>query len=203
MNRKKSPHLGISLFAALILLLGIMLAANAMADENGDNDEENSQIFGEDGSKRLGIIAGPLLFLGGSYVLFMWTRRLQSYLLVEWGDLIGLNSLDEDEVQAAQRMVRKWLLWAHIAGMGLAFIAASIHGYNLYLNEGFFEGGVAHLMIWPALLAMLLYMLSGLDLKFRFLPSRIRRRIRPLHKHPILILLLASIILGHALLIDE
>jgi hypothetical protein len=160
-------------------------------------------IIGEDRSKDLGLIAGPFFFLGGCYILFMWTRRLQIYLLVEWGDLVGLNTLDEEEVKTAQRKIKPWLLWAHIIGMALASAAAGIHAYGQFIDEGAFEGGLFHLLIWPVLLVLFLHILTGLDLKFRVLPNSIRRRIRPIHKNPIILLALASIILGHVFLMGD
>lgn len=195
-------------YLALCGLLFITLAASPISSlatpQNGDEDDKKGfQIIGEDSSKDLGLFAGPLFFLGGCYILFMWTRRLFRYLLVEWGDLIGLNTLDEEQVKAAQRKIKPWLLWVHITGMGLAFAAAGIHAYGQYLDEGAFEGGLFHLLIWPALLVLALHILTGLDLKFRVLPNSIRRRIRPLHKNPIIVLAIALIILGHVFLMGD
>lgn len=198
-NRKAIAIAGLIIVFVLFLLMWTIILVPASA--NGDNDDEGFLIFGEDSSKNLGLIAGPFFFLGGCYVLFMWTKGLQSYLLVEWGDLIGLRSIDEEEVKAAQRKVRPLLQWLHFLGMGLAFAAGGIHAYGQYADEGFFEGGWPHIAIWPALLVLFLFILSGLDLKFRVLPNRIRRRIRPIHKNPILTIALAAVILGHVLFV--
>ncbi len=198
-NRKAVAIAGSIMGVALFLLMWTIILVPASA--NGDDDDEGFLIFGEDASKNLGLIAGPFFFLGGMYVLFMWTTGLQSYLLEEWGDLIGLRSIDEEEVAGFQRMVRPWLLWLHVLGMGLAFAVAGIHAYGQYVDEGFFEGGWPHIAIWPVLLALFLLILSGLDLKFRLLPNRLRRRIRPIHKNPILLITLAAVILGHVLFI--
>jgi hypothetical protein len=198
-NRKAIAIAGLIMAAVLFLLSWTFILVPASA--NGDDDEEGFLIFGEDASKNLGLIAGPFFFLGGSYVLFMWTKGLQSYFLVEWGDLIGLRSMDEEEVAGFQRKVKPWLQWLHFLGMGLAFSAAGVHAYDQYAHEGFFEGGWPHIAIWPVLLVLFLLILSGLDLKFRILPNRIRRHIRPIHKNPILTIALAAVILGHVLLI--
>ncbi len=151
--------------------------------------------------KFFGIIAGPFFFLGGTYVLFRWTHRLQEYLLVEWGDLIGLD-LDEVQVKELQRKIRPWLLRIHIIGMFLAFLFSLLHSFSLYQEEGFMEGGFSHIIVWVALIILLLYVLTGLDLKFRLLPNQIRRKIRIIHKNPFLVFFIAGLILTHVLLID-
>ncbi|MHA2272887.1 MAG: hypothetical protein ACXACI_13560 [Candidatus Hodarchaeales archaeon] len=194
-KRKRFALAGLIIVFVLFLLMWTTILVPASA--NGDDDDEGFLIFGEDASKNLGLIAGPFFFLGGGYILFMWTRGLQRYLLVEWGDLIGLRSMDEGEVKAFQRKVKPWLQWLHFLGMGLAFSAAGVHAYGQYVDEGFFEGSWPHIAIWPVLLVLFLLILSGLDLKFRVLPNRIRRHIRPIHKNPILTIALAAIILGH------
>lgn len=198
-NRKAVAIAGSIIGIVLFLLMWTIILVPASA--NGDDDDEGFLIFGEDASKSLGLIAGPFFFLGGFYILFMWTKGLQSYLLTEWGDLIWLRIIDKEEVKAVQRKIQPWLQWLHFPGMGLAFAVAGIHAYGQYADEGFFEGGWPHIAIWPALIMLFLLILSGLDLKFRILPNRLRRRIRPIHKNPILTVVLAAIILGHVLLI--
>ncbi|MFX0116538.1 MAG: hypothetical protein ACFFB3_18465 [Candidatus Hodarchaeota archaeon] len=71
------------------------------------------------------------------------------------------------------------------------------------IDEGFFEGGLFHIIIWLILLVLFFYILAGLDLNVRVLPNSIRRRIRPIHRNPIILLAVASIILSHALLMGD
>ncbi|MFX0210237.1 MAG: hypothetical protein ACFFDT_29930 [Candidatus Hodarchaeota archaeon] len=168
---------------------------NDDGDDEDDDDDDNG-IFSK-ASKAFGIITGPLLFLGGAYVLFMWTRSLQIQLFTEY------TELDPKSIKKFQRGFRFWLQRAHMVANGAALLTACSHALGLVLRGNIMDGGLPHLLIWPALTLMLLYLLSGILLKFRLFSPTFRKRIRPFHKSPILIILLAGIILGHVVLISD
>ncbi|MFX1512283.1 MAG: hypothetical protein ACFFCQ_06825 [Promethearchaeota archaeon] len=191
------------IFFTILLIISLLFTQTSLItakfnnDDYDDEDDDDENELYKNASRAFGIVTGPLLFLGGVYVIHMWTRRVQVHLLTEYIEL------DPSEVKKLQRFLKPWLHRFHMLANGIALGTASVHTLGTLLRNKITEGGFSHLMIWLALTLMLLYLVSGLILKLRLFPPKIRRQIRYLHKSPIIIFLLAGVILGHVVLIDD
>ena len=159
-------------------------------------DDDRNDDVGES-YKDFGTFTAPFLILGGIYVIFMWTKPIQQYILAKY------RNMSPKEVRSIQNQIRPWLKRIHMFTNGIALIPASIHGLGIAIQSGFSGGGLPHLIIWVAGAIMSFYTIVGLILKFRWLSPGIRRVLRSLHRSPILIFLLAGLMLGHVSWMDD
>ena len=182
------------LLSSIILLL-VFKATLVMSSPVKLDDDRNDDV-GEP-YKDFGTFTAPFLILGGIYVIFMWTKPIQQYILAKY------RNMSPKEVRSIQNQIRPWLKRIHMFTNGIALIPASIHGLGIAIQSGFSGGGLPHLMIWIAGVIMSFYLIVGIILKLRWLSLRIRRVLRSLHRSPILIFLLAGLMLGHVSWMDD
>jgi hypothetical protein len=146
-------------FYLIFVLIFLPAKANG-DDDNGEHDDDEGGVFGEDGSKELGYFAILLMIIGSGYILlkrtYVYSRRY----------------LSKDEYPQLRNFIKETysklkspFLNLHNVTMFLATLAAVIHG--LVLGEA---GEAIGISGWIAAIFMIVLSLSGAIIWLRFRP---------------------------------